>query len=91
MTAGRGIMHSEMPASEEETSVGFQLWLNLKSNKKMVEPKYQEYTKNQIPIFEKDGVKVKIICGEWQGNKGLIKYETPAYYMDVHLPPNGKF
>ena len=45
-TAGKGLVHSEMPASFEEMSVGFQLWLNLRSDKKMVEPKYQEYSKD---------------------------------------------
>ena len=74
MTAGKGIMHSEIPGSFEEMSIGFQLWLNLKADKKMVEPKYQEYKKNQIPFYEKDGSIVKIICGEWQEHIGPIKY-----------------
>ena len=51
MTAGKGIVHAEMPGSYEEDSVGFQLWLNLKSKDKMQEPQYQEYTKDKIPIF----------------------------------------
>lgn len=46
MTAGKGIVHAEMPGSFEETSRGFQLWLNLRSDKKMTEPKYQEYKRD---------------------------------------------
>jgi redox-sensitive bicupin YhaK (pirin superfamily) len=91
MTAGKGIVHAEMPGSTEQDSVGFQLWLNLKSKDKMQEPQYQEYTKDQIPVFEKDGTKVKIICGEWEGHSGPIKYHTPSYYMDIKLPKDGKF
>lgn len=65
MTAGRGIVHSEMPGSTEEDSLGLQLWLNLKAEDKMIEPKYQELSKDQFPVVEKAGKKVKIICGEW--------------------------
>ena len=65
MTAGKGIVHAEMPGSTDHDSIGFQLWLNLKSKDKMQEPQYQQYTKDQIPIYEKDGTKVKIICGQW--------------------------
>ena len=91
MTAGKGIVHSEMPGSFEEMSVGFQLWLNLRSDKKMGEPKYQEYTKEQIPTIEKNGNKVTVICGEWEGTKGVIKYETPSIYFLVELGENGTF
>ena len=54
-----------MPASDKEDSLGFQLWLNLRAEEKMKDPKYQELTKDQIPVYEKDGAKVKIICGQW--------------------------
>lgn len=57
----------------------------------MCEPKYQEYKSADIPIFEKDGTKVKLICGEWEGHQGPIKYDTPAYYMDVKVPAGGHF
>ena len=57
----------------------------------MKEAKYQEFTKDQIPIFEKNGTQVKIICGEWEGHKGPVNYNTPAYYMDVKLQQNGHF
>ena len=52
-----------MPGSFEEDSIGYQLWLNLRSDEKMKEPKYQEFTSNQIPVFEEADKKVKIICG----------------------------
>lgn len=57
----------------------------------MCEPKYQEYKSPDIPIYEKDGTKVKLICGEWEGHQGPIKYDTPAYYMDVKVPAGGHF
>ena len=51
----------------------------------MQEPKYQEYRANEIPICNKNGVMVKIICGEWNGHKSPIVYSSPAYYMDVKM------
>jgi redox-sensitive bicupin YhaK (pirin superfamily) len=51
MTAGKGIVHAEMPASFDEDSIGFQLWLNLKAKDKMIDARYQEITKDQIPLF----------------------------------------
>lgn len=91
MTAGKGIVHSEMPGSFDEDSLGFQLWLNLKSTEKMKDPRYQEFTKDQVPLFEKEGSKVKIICGTWEGHTGPIIYNTPSIYMDVEMEKNGEF
>jgi redox-sensitive bicupin YhaK (pirin superfamily) len=65
MTAGRGIMHSEMPGSKDEDSLGFQLWINLQSKYKMIEPCYQEFKADKIPTVEKLGAKVKVMSGEW--------------------------
>jgi len=65
MTAGRGIVHCEMPASFEEYSTGFQLWINLDSKNKMIEPAYQEYTNDKIQRYAGDKVEVKIISGKW--------------------------
>ena len=53
MTAGKGIVHSEMPDSFEEDSLGFQLWLNLRANEKMKDPNYQEFSHDQIPVLQK--------------------------------------
>ena len=66
MTAGRGIVHSEMPHGDGE-NVGLQLWINLKSTEKMVEPAYQELLAKDIPRAEKDGVNVTVIAGESMG------------------------
>ena len=66
MTAGRGIVHSEMPHGDGE-NVGLQLWINLKSAEKMTEPAYQELLAKDIPHGEKDGVHVTVIAGESMG------------------------
>lgn len=68
MTAGRGILHAEMPCSEEPAH-GLQLWVNLRSSEKMVEPQYQELKSEQIPKPSKDGVTVAVISGEALGIK----------------------
>lgn len=68
MTAGRGIVHCEMPASEDEGH-GLQLWVNLKQKFKMTEPAYQELLDKDIPRTTKAGVTVKVIAGESLGIK----------------------
>ncbi|KAK1347044.1 hypothetical protein QTO34_000906 [Cnephaeus nilssonii] len=68
MTAGRGILHAEMPCSEEPAH-GLQLWVNLRSSEKMVEPQYQELKSKEIPKPSKDGVTVAVISGEALGVK----------------------
>lgn len=68
MTAGRGILHAEMPCSEEPAH-GLQLWVNLKRSEKMVEPQYQELKSEEIPKPSKDGVTVAVISGEALGIK----------------------
>ena len=66
MTAGRGIVHSEMPSSEEEAH-GLQLWVNLPAADKMMQPCYQEC--QDIPLVEHDGVRVRVLAGECMGVK----------------------
>lgn len=68
MTAGRGVVHAEMPVSEEPIH-GLQLWVNLKRDHKMVEPHYQELKAHEIPKPSKDGVTVGVISGEALGVK----------------------
>ncbi|OBS71457.1 hypothetical protein A6R68_00034 [Neotoma lepida] len=68
MTAGRGILHAEMPCSEEPAH-GLQLWVNLRRSEKMVEPQYQELKSEEIPKPTKDGVTVAVISGEALGIK----------------------
>uniref|UniRef100_A0ACB8FHW2 Uncharacterized protein n=1 Tax=Sphaerodactylus townsendi TaxID=933632 RepID=A0ACB8FHW2_9SAUR len=63
MTAGRGILHAEMPCSEEPAH-GLQLWVNLRSSEKMVEPQYQELKNEEIPKPSQNGVTVAVISGE---------------------------
>lgn len=78
MTAGRGIVHCEMPVGTGLTQ-GLQLWVNLAKKYKMVEPAYQELVSKDIPVVERDGVKVRVIAGESMGVKVsmsliLLKY-----------------
>lgn len=68
MTAGRGIVHCEMPVGTGLTQ-GLQLWVNLAKKDKMVEPAYQELVSKDIPVVERDGVKVRVIAGESMGVK----------------------
>ncbi|XP_022086814.1 pirin-like [Acanthaster planci] len=84
MTAGRGIVHSEMPATEDMCH-GLQLWVNLASEFKMVKPEYQELLSKHIPEVEKDGVKVRVIAGEALGKKSKVRTRTPTSYLDFTL------
>ncbi|XP_038057408.1 pirin-like [Patiria miniata] len=84
MTAGRGIVHSEMPATEDMCH-GLQLWVNLAREFKMVEPEYQELKSKNIPEAEKDGVKVRVIAGEALGKKSKVRTRTPTSYLDFTL------
>ncbi len=88
MTAGRGIIHSEMP-SEEPRLWGLQLWLNLPAAQKMVEPRYQEYKASQLPIISfKNGVLIKVIAGTTsEGTASPIKgVATDPIFFDITLP-----
>ncbi len=91
MTAGKGILHAEMPASFDEESVGFQLWINLAGKDKFCDPEYQEISKEKVLTATKDGVTVKVIAGESLGLKGPIYARTPALYLDVYMEPNSSF
>ncbi|CAK9166036.1 unnamed protein product [Ilex paraguariensis] len=86
MTAGRGIVHSEMPAAQG-TQKGLQLWINLSSKHKMIEPRYQEITSKDIAEAAKDGVKVRVIAGEALGTKSEVYTRTPTMYLDFTLKP----
>ncbi|XP_033958727.1 pirin isoform X2 [Pseudochaenichthys georgianus] len=84
MTAGRGVVHAEMPVSEEPV-VGLQLWVNLPSRDKMVEPAYQELKGSQIPKRSKRGVTVAVISGEALGAKSKVNTRTPTLYLDFKM------
>ncbi|KAE9458304.1 hypothetical protein RHMOL_Rhmol06G0307700 [Rhododendron molle] len=86
MTAGRGIVHSEMPAAQG-TQKGLQLWINLSSQHKMIEPRYQEIASQDIAEASKDGIKVRVIAGEALGTKSPIYTRTPTMYLDFTLKP----
>ncbi|KAF8414206.1 hypothetical protein HHK36_002206 [Tetracentron sinense] len=86
MTAGKGIVHSEMPASQG-IQKGLQLWINLSSKYKMMEPKYQELLRNDVAEVVKEGIKVRVIAGEALGTQSPIYTRTPTMYLDFTLEP----
>ena len=90
MTAGKGVVHSEMPEQKEGLVRGFQLWLNLPKAKKMIEPSYHDIQANQIPSIPLDFGTVKIISGEFQSIVGPGNPHTGVLYLDIHLDKNAK-
>ncbi len=91
MTAGKGIVHAEMPGSKDHDSIGFQLWINLPSSKKMMAPRYQEIKKNDLPVYQDDTIKVVVISGKYKNIESVIKPESEAHFYDVHLQSKGVF
>ena len=94
MTAGSGIVHQEMPkGSKDGLMWGFQLWANLPRSQKMMDPRYRDVKRNQIPEVALDsGAKVKIICGRVNGVSGPVKdIVTDPEYLDVSMPPGTTF
>lgn len=89
MTAGRGVVHAEMPGGEG-VQRGLNLWLNLSSKDKMVAPRYQELRSHDIPTAQKDGVSVKVIAGEALGARSPIQTRTPAMCLDVTMRPGAR-
>lgn len=83
MTAGRGIIHAEMPGSDVMT--GLQLWVNLKATDKMCEPAYQEKTNNLLAKASKNGIDVTIIAGQSLGAKSETVTRTPTMYLDFKM------
>ena len=88
MTAGRGLVHSEMPEQEEGVMEGFQLWLNLPAKKKMCEPWYSDIQSAHIPeAMTPNNVLVRVIAGESHGTTGAVQREhTAPLYLDLHFP-----
>ncbi len=93
MTAGSGIIHQEMPKRVEGAMRGFQLWANLPSSNKMMNPRYRDLKESGIPEVRTDeGIRVKIIAGEFGGVQGPIKeIVTEPEYLDVFIPPKTEF
>ncbi|MEA5123637.1 pirin family protein [Xanthomonas floridensis] len=90
MTAGRGLIHSEMPEQESGRMRGFQLWVNLPARDKMTEPKYQEYAPDHIPVAHPaPGVTVKVIAGTVDEVVGpIVQPATSPVYLDIALAPD---
>ena len=94
MTAGSGVVHQEMPKGRKDGLMwGFQLWANLPASYKMMDPRYREVKRNQMPEIALDqGVKVKIICGELKGVKGPVQdIVIDPEYLDITVPPKSNF
>ena len=93
MTAGRGVIHSELPEQEEGRMEGFQLWLNLPAKDKMRAPWYRDFQAADIPeVTTPEGVKVRVIAGESHGVDGAMQREvTEPLYLDLELPAGATF
>jgi len=85
MTAGRGVIHSEMPEQTEGLVRGFQLWLNLPKEKKMIEPAYNDISAERIPKVDFEGGRARIISGKFLGISGPGKPHTGMLYYDIVL------
>ena len=92
MTAGRGIVHSEMPEQEQGLLQGFQLWVNLPRRAKMTAPRYQEYEPGDIPEARlADGTLARVIAGRFAGRQGPIDAAaTEPLYLDLSLAPGSE-
>ena len=92
MTAGRGVIHSELPEQSEGLMEGFQLWLNLPARDKMQPPWYRDIQSAELPEWHDDGVTVRVLAGASHGVAGAVQREgTQALYLDVHLAPGARF
>ncbi len=90
MTAGSGILHQEMPTGDERGRMhGFQLWANLPRALKMTAPRYQDIMARDIPdVTDDDGTRVRVVCGEFWGQKGPVEgIAAQPRYVDVWVPP----
>ena len=94
MTAGRGILHQEMPRGDRTGRMhGFQLWANLPAAHKMTDPRYQDIPASAIPeVTEDDGTHARVICGEFWGKQGPVEgiateSSVAARYVDISVPP----
>ena len=93
MTAGRGVIHSEMPEQNEGLMEGFQLWLNLPARDKLQAPWYRDIPNADVPRFTTDaGVTVQVIAGESHGVAGAVERAgTGVVYLDLALPAGARF
>jgi redox-sensitive bicupin YhaK (pirin superfamily) len=93
MTAGSGVIHSELPEQQEGSMEGFQLWLNLSAKDKMRAPWYRDIQSEEIPEFTTpEGVTVRVIAGTSHGIAGAMQREiTEPLYLDLHIPAGASF
>jgi redox-sensitive bicupin YhaK (pirin superfamily) len=93
MTAGRGIIHSEIPEQKDGVMEGFQLWLNLPAKRKMADPWYRDIANQEIPEYvTADNITVRVIAGMSNGVTGAVVREiTEPLYLDVHIPAGASF
>ncbi|MBP1679402.1 MAG: Pirin domain protein [Bacteroidetes bacterium] len=90
MTAGKGIIHQEMPKGDPDGKMhGFQLWANLPSALKMTAPRYQEIKGPEVPVItDDDGTQVRVVCGSFWGKRGPVEgIAADPVYIDVFVPP----
>jgi redox-sensitive bicupin YhaK (pirin superfamily) len=90
MTAGRGILHQEMPQGDAHGRMhGFQLWANLPASMKMTAPRYQDVKGADVPeVTDDDGTRVRVVCGEFWGKKGPVEgVAADPRYLDISVPP----
>jgi redox-sensitive bicupin YhaK (pirin superfamily) len=88
MTAGRGIIHSEMPQQQDGLMWGFQLWVNLPAAEKMTAPRYQDIPPEDVPeVVLENGIKTRVLVGESHGVRGAVRgIATDPLYLDVQVP-----
>jgi redox-sensitive bicupin YhaK (pirin superfamily) len=93
MTAGSGLIHSEMPQQEAGLMWGFQLWVNLPASDKMIAPRYQDIPPGDIPVVQPaDGVTVRVVAGELAGAMGPVSgIATQPVYLDIALDAGARF
>ena len=92
MTAGRGVIHSEMPEQQEGRMEGFQLWLNLPGRDKMRDPWYRDVAPDEVPRLELPGVRGRVIAGRSHGVEGAVQRDTTEpLYLDLELEPGASF
>jgi redox-sensitive bicupin YhaK (pirin superfamily) len=95
MTAGKGVIHSEMPEQEAGVMEGFQLWLNLPAKDKLCKPWYRDIPSADIPeVLTAQGVRVRVIAGAFEGVSGAVQRPTDAFptdvlYLDIHFEKEG--
>jgi quercetin 2,3-dioxygenase len=92
MTAGRGVIHSELPEQSEGRMEGFQLWLNLPAKDKMNPPWYRDIQSAEVPEWRDGGVTARVIAGSTHGMQGAVQRDgTEPLYLDLHLDPGASF